>query len=331
MSRNQRADRESESIFPFISIVVPVYNGRRTIQRCIDSLLVQTYPPNNYEIIIVDNNSVDETTDIVSGYKKVKLLRQNKIQNSYYSRNLGSTHACGEIIAFTDADCIADPNWLIELSTRLANEEICAVGGAVINDEPTNLVEAFLSEINPLRDYYKAPGQFLQPIITANAAFKRHTFNEFGGFNANLYTGADIDLAWRMQLRYGNCVSYAPNAVVYHKHRSSLKGMFLQYRRHGFGEIFLDAIYCCYPGYPRSLQNQQVTLIRQTWAVLKNIRSFTYRLFTYPYRRDLYTLIKPLLWMVAECGNIWGKMQGLWATRMMRVNPSGSQWQDPGG
>lgn len=316
---------------PFVSVIVPVYNAGRTLQACLEAILAQDYPPERFEAIVVDNNSGDASPLIASQYPRIRLLQQTSLQSSYASRNLGCAHAQGEIVVFTDADCTPACDWLEQLVIPFKEEAALAVGGIVMDAEAANLVEAFIGEVGLLGKYHEAPGQFLRPLITANAAFRKNIFDHLGGFNANLYTGADIDLAWRLQLRYGDCVRYSSTAIVRHRHRSNLRSMFRQYRRHGFGEIFLDAIYQRYPGYPRTLRYQAAQICRQAWALLVDMRAFVYRLMIYPLKRDRYYLLKPVFWFVAESGNLWGKIQGLWTTRAFRIDPASRQWQDPGG
>jgi cellulose synthase/poly-beta-1,6-N-acetylglucosamine synthase-like glycosyltransferase len=316
---------------PFVSVIVPVFNGSRTLRKCLEAVTGQAYPGSSYEVIVVDNKSTDQSRAIASSCPGVKLLRQDSIQSSYASRNLGSAQARGEILVFMDADCIPSPDWLLNLVIPFADRGVLAVGGTVLDVEPANLVEIFIQETNLLRKYQSAENQYFKPLITANVAIRKTAFDALGGFNENLYTGGDIDLAWRAQLKYGDCVRYSAEAVVFHRHRSTLKNMFRQYRRHGFGEIFLDAMYHTCPGYPRTLSYQLRQINRQVWSLLKNIRSFLFRLLRYPFKPDLYYLLQPLFWFVAESGNVWGKIQALWGTRLFRLNPALHPWQDPGG
>ena len=95
---------------PLVSVIVPVYNRGEAIGKCIKSLLAQEYPKKKLEIIIVDNNSNDKTKDTIKKYPVKYLLEKEK--GSYAARNKGIEHAKGEIIAFTDSDCIADKQWV---------------------------------------------------------------------------------------------------------------------------------------------------------------------------------------------------------------------------
>lgn len=321
--------QRQKDLWPFTSIIVPVYNGERTIGACLDSLVKQDYPSDLYEILIVDNNSTDKTRDIIQEYP-VTLLHERAIQTSYAARNKGISTARGEIVAFTDADCIAAPDWLRELVTPFKEVTVGGVGGQVLDSDPQNEVEQFICSLQ-LFSHYRQENSYLPVLMTNNAAYRRENLLALGSFNDRLYTGADIDLAWRVQLVAGAQVVYAPRAVIYHVHRSTLKSMARQFRRHGFGEIFLDAMYKDRPGYRRTPKRQLARMGRQFIALFTYGRSLLYRKLTWRIRqKDRMYALRPLFWLVVEGNNLWGKVQGLWATRFFTLNPVGQLWEDPG-
>jgi glycosyltransferase involved in cell wall biosynthesis len=313
----------------FISIILPVYNGEKTIQACLESLLTQSYQRDSFEIIVVDNNSNDQTCEIVQQYP-VKLLHERDIQTSYAARNRGIKNSKGEILAFTDADCIADTDWLYHVTYPFIDDTVVAVGGRVLDREPENDVERFIASLD-LFSHYQEDDSFLRIIMTNNAAFRRESLLSVGCFNSRLFTAADIDLAWRLQLRSNSKVVYAPKAVIYHHHRSSLLGMAKQFQRHGFGEIFLDAMYKDHDGYQRKPARQLIRMGKQTIAILTYLRSLVYRTLLWKiYNKDRVYILTPFFWLVAEGSNLWGKWLGLLATRFFTKNPAGYLWVDPG-
>ena len=121
--------------YPFVSIIVPVYNGERTIGNCIESLLSLKYSHSKYEVIIVDNNSKDATLKIIQKYPVISLI-EKRIQSSYATRNTGLKKATGKIIAFTDSDCIADKDWILKSVECFKDEKIGCVGGRDQKDIP---------------------------------------------------------------------------------------------------------------------------------------------------------------------------------------------------
>jgi cellulose synthase/poly-beta-1,6-N-acetylglucosamine synthase-like glycosyltransferase len=314
---------------PQVSVIVPVYNGERTIKACIQSLLAQDYPASSLEIIIVDNNSNDRTCDLVQKYP-VKLVVENGVQSSYAARNTGIRQARGEIVAFTDADCIADPHWLAELVKPIGDPRIGAVGGKTLDSDPQTDVERFIANLS-LFSRHPTDTTFLPMLLTNNAAYRRRLLEQAGCFNQNLYTGADIDLSWRIQKDLDANIAYAPAAMITHVHRSTLKGMAKQLRRHGFGEIFIDAMYHRTPGYQRTPRRQAARMLRQFFALFTYIRSIIFRRLTWKLRgKDRYYVQEPYFWLVAESSNLAGKLSGLRATRFLTINPASSSWQDPG-
>src|SRR3546814_9394764 len=94
-----------------VSVIVPVWNSATHLQACIDSLLRQTLARDEYEVILVDNGSLDESLAIAQSCKGVRLFVEKR-PGSYAARNLGISAARGEYVAFMDSDCVADPGWL---------------------------------------------------------------------------------------------------------------------------------------------------------------------------------------------------------------------------
>src|SRR5881628_2239659 len=94
-----------------ISVVVPFYNEQRYIGDCIEALLAQDYPGEQYEIILVDNNSSDRSCEIVKSHQRIKLLSEKR-QGDFAARNRGLEEAKGGIIAFTDSNCAPAKDWL---------------------------------------------------------------------------------------------------------------------------------------------------------------------------------------------------------------------------
>jgi len=224
----------------YVSIIVPVYNGALTIEECIKSLLNLEYPEDKYEIIIVDNNSTDTTLEIVKKYP-VKLFHDGK-QSSYAARNLGIKNAKGEIVAFTDADCIVDKMWLEQMVKNFEDETTAGVGGEILAYNPKNIVEHYLDKSDILSQKSSFDCKFVNlkmPFIaTANAAYKMEILNEIGAFDDSFTSGGDVDLAWRITFK-GYRIVYEPKALVYHRHRRTLYGLLKQVFRYGKGHAKL--------------------------------------------------------------------------------------------
>lgn len=302
---------------PRVSVIVPVYNGATAIATCIESLLAQTYPSQLTKIIIVDNNSTDGTPDLVSRYP-VTLLHEREIQTSYAARNRGIVHSRGEIVALTDADCAAQPDWLAQLIEPLSNGDIGAVLGVVADSPPQSLVEEFTARVQP---FAHPDRKGLKSLITANVAIRRSALASIGLFDERLPTAGDIDLGWRLQLHARLRVVEAPGARVLHRHRTCLAAVFAQFRRYGLSEILLTTLYQGQAGSVTG-RDEAWRIVNQFRALLSYVASIVTRFIRWPWHRfERRYLLWPLFLLTVESGNIMGKLEGLLMTRFYRHNP----------
>ena len=303
---------------PSVSIVIPVYNGAETIAACLESLLKQNYPADAYDIIVVENGSTDNTTEIVSQYP-VRLLHSDE-RGPAPARNMGIGNSKADVVALTDADCIADSNWLSELVKPYADPKIGGAGGAILAYEHAdrNVVEMFSDEHSPLVNFVSGEKEFLPHLYTANASYRRCLLEKVGGFNPRLVTADDVDIAWRLQLQTGARLSYVPEAIIYHHHRTTRVGLARQHRQYGFGEILVDTLYGGHPGYPRGRSYQLRRLLAQVAALPRYALSAVLRRARLAAGRATpYQAAVPGLCILIESSNIRGKLEGLVATRFM--------------
>jgi glycosyltransferase involved in cell wall biosynthesis len=122
---------------PFVSIVLPTYKRARELPRAIASALDQTYPASRYEILVVDNNSPDDTAAVIGGMAREHPGRLRRIletrQGVSYARQAAIDQARGEIIAFFDDDVRVSRDWLATIAAALASHpEVQCVGGKVL-------------------------------------------------------------------------------------------------------------------------------------------------------------------------------------------------------
>ena len=121
---------------PVISIIIPSYNSRKTIEKCLNALIEQK-SDTSHEIIFVDSSD-DGTTEFVrKGFPEVKIIHFEEKTIPSKARNVGIENANGDILAFTDSDCIVDSNWLVEI-TKALNSDCDVVGGSTVNAYPFN-------------------------------------------------------------------------------------------------------------------------------------------------------------------------------------------------
>jgi len=206
-----------------ISIVVAARNEENNIEKCLQSLVKQTYPTNSYEIIIVDDGSTDKTASIVKSFSErfanIHLLSlifdsEQKIGRKPIALAKGIAQATGEIILTTDADCIVPPQW-IEIMVNHFEEGVVFVAGPVAErDAPTFFAK--MEQLEFLGLITTAAGLIGSghPIICngANLAYRKDAFIAVDGFNAESSSNDDESLMNKMVHRKIGRVVFAPEA-----------------------------------------------------------------------------------------------------------------------
>jgi O-antigen biosynthesis protein len=220
---------------PFVSVVVPVRNAERTLADCIRSLLRLEYPATRREILIVDNSSTDASATIARGFPIVHVSEPRR--GPSHARNTGIQRSHGDVIAFTDADCIVTSQWLRGLIAAFEENDVDAVAGEILPFPPQTWAEYYMAE---RRSHWQraALGAERPYIVTANVAFRRKIFERIGLFDPRFPTGQDQDLSWRF-FRAGLVCRYAPTAIVFHRHRSTTWQFFKQQLGWGRGVALL--------------------------------------------------------------------------------------------
>jgi cellulose synthase/poly-beta-1,6-N-acetylglucosamine synthase-like glycosyltransferase len=226
--------------YPSVSLVVPVLNREADIGECLDSLLRIDYPI--LEIIVIDDASTDRTQQIVSKYP-VKMVVQKETGGAYAARNEGVDSAQGELVAFTDSDCVVDKDWLKHLAESYYDQGVAGVGGHVLPFKTDRFVGKFLS-LGP-QELFQSPervelqrpsNRFLCCALgSGNMSFRRKVLKEVGGFAEDLPACADYEVCWRIQ-RAGYRLVYEPKAITYHKPRNSLTKLITQFFNLGVSE-----------------------------------------------------------------------------------------------
>lgn len=219
---------------PAVSVVVPVYNGQATLPQCLDSLLQLRYPADRLELIVVDNASTDGTPAILRHLgDKFRIMREEK-RGAGAARNCGIRAARGDCIALTDADCVVDPDWLVELIQPLADPGVGVSGGRILSVEPCNRIERFGERIH---DHRRALEEYVPPYaISMNWVSRRSTLLQVGLFDEALLRGQDVDLAWRIHAA-GFRLVYRHSALVYHRNERSLRGLLAEGLVHGYNAV----------------------------------------------------------------------------------------------
>lgn len=211
-----QAQTAAEPSMPFVSVVVPVRNAPQLIRRCLEALLAQSYPRDRYEIIVVDNGSSDETSQVAAAYP-VTLLSERGAQSPYPARNRGIREARGEIIALLDATCTPVPGWLAAGVRALQDEGADLVGGEItFTFSPERTVGEMVDAISSIN--VEASIRYINATVTGNLFFRRAVVEAIGLFPDNIRSGGDLLWTGRAT-RAGFRLVYSRAAQVFYPAR----------------------------------------------------------------------------------------------------------------
>ncbi|MFQ5963106.1 MAG: glycosyltransferase [Candidatus Scalinduaceae bacterium] len=234
-----------------ISVIVPVYNGEKTIESCIKSLQNQSCPNETYEIIVVDDGSTDSSPNILEGLGIRFITQPNR--GPATARNRGAQIAKGNILLFTDADCVADKRWIEEMVRPFSNPEIVGVKGSYKTLQK-ELIARFAQAEFEERYRLQKRFEFIDFVDSYSAGFRKDVFFEIGGFDESfpLPDHEDVDLSYRLS-RAGKKMVFNPKAFIYHQHPNSL----IRYLRIKFRRAFWRMV--VYKRYPEKILKDTYT------------------------------------------------------------------------
>jgi len=237
--------------FPFISIIIPVKNFERTIEKTFEYLLNVDYPHDAWEWLIADGGSTDRTIEIIKDWQKrypfIKLIEVPNCPSPGFARNKALEIAKGEFLFFTDADCAPCRDWIKQMLKHFNRDpQIAAVGGEIytLKVDPNNLVEAWCQHfrfnmVSPRYGFIKEgyypdfPKEPLPSDIaghkgyffgTCNVAYRKKVLDEEKLNFWEKPTGEDMNLSYETRRR-GYKFYFAPQAKVDHMHRADLKSL----------------------------------------------------------------------------------------------------------
>ena len=209
-----------------VSVIIPMCNAERYLAACLDSLVSQDFPPSDYEVILVDNGSTDRSVEIARGYDRVTLLAE-PVPGAYSARNRGIRAARGNVLAFTDPDCVPSRSWVRAVSTAMADASVQLACGRRLSSRPSVLLRSIVDYENT-KDSFVLGGddEELCYGYTSNMAARRQLFDDLGLF-LDRPRGADT-LFVRMVAKACSCaaIRYLPDAVVTHLELDSVSVYF---------------------------------------------------------------------------------------------------------
>jgi glycosyltransferase involved in cell wall biosynthesis len=206
------------------SVIVPTYNSAGTLGECLESILRQEGI--DFEVIVVDDGSTDNTRELVGKYP-VRLITQEH-RGPAAARNNGARNAVGEILVFTDSDCVVEDGWLVEMVRPFSDPFIVGVQGAYMTTQRELIARFAQYEIEERYDQM-AKHECIDFIGSYSAGYRKDVFLEVGGFDEKfpIASGEDPDLSFRFA-KLGYKMVFNPKAVVYHRHPDTLLGYLRQ-------------------------------------------------------------------------------------------------------
>lgn len=280
-----------------ISVVVPFYDAEEYIGDCIDALLSQSYPADRYEVIMVNNNSTDGSVEIVGRYPRVKLLSEAK-QGAYAARNRGIVEARGDVVVFTDPDCVPVIDWLENLAAAMdCAETQIVLGGRRFGSDDISLSMLVAYETEKAAYVFSSQTREIYYGYTNNMAVRRSLFEGLGPF-LEIARGADTIFVRRTVDEYScDVVCYSRDACVRHLEITRIWDFYRKQLIYGRSNQTNDRI--------RSLQ--PLSAVERLW------------LFKCTVKRNAYSVIKSaLLFLLLSIGGICYELGRWQAIRNLR-------------
>jgi O-antigen biosynthesis protein len=221
---------------PMVSVVICAYNAERTMRACLESLRKIDYP--NYEVVIVDDGSGDGTAEIAMEFPEFRLIRQPN-KGLSVARNVGMQAARGELVAYTDSDCVVDPDWLTLIVRAMGEGGFDGCGGPNYAPHEDQWVAACVAASPGAPCHVLTADDRAEHLAGCNMVFRKGALLAIGGFDPQFTAaGDDVDICWRM-LDAGFSLGISPAAFVWHFRRNTVGAYYGQQRGYGRAEAML--------------------------------------------------------------------------------------------
>jgi glycosyltransferase involved in cell wall biosynthesis len=220
---------------PKVSLYIPAYNAAGFINASIETILSQTLMPD--EILVIDDGSHDETVEVVSKYKEIKLIRHDRNRGLAAARNTAVRAARNELVGSVDADCAAAPAWLEKLAPAFEDPKIAGAGGRLIEGFRDSLADRWRC-VHMRMD--RGEQRIRNPMFLhgCNGLYRKSALLGVGGYDeAMLTAGDDADIGRRLSSA-GWELLHEPEARVTHLRRDSVESVlrsYWQWVHFGFG------------------------------------------------------------------------------------------------
>ena len=180
-----------------ISVVVPAFNAVGTLHECLTALLCQTVPHSSYEIIVVDDGSLDATSDVATQFidQGVRLVRQQN-QGAAGARNTGVDHAQGALLLFTDSDCVPRADWIERMAAAFDDCDVVGAKGTYLTRQCTAIARFVQIEYEDRYDRMRGQER-IDFVDTYSAGYRRDVFLQNGGFDVSARFLEDQEFSFR--------------------------------------------------------------------------------------------------------------------------------------
>lgn len=231
------------------SVIIPTYNSEKTISKCLESILDSDY--SSFEVIVVDDGSTDNTINIVKKHAVRHFIKEHS--GPAIQRNFGARRAKGEVLLFTDSDCIVSKDWIKNMVGRI-KDNVVGVCGIYKNLNEDSLVSRYIQgEIEYRHSFLFREGN-TDAIGTFSAGYRKDIFFKFGGFDESFpaASGEDFDLSYKLK-EAGHKLVIEPRARVWHPHVRTLKEYFIQQFFRAYWRVLL------YSKHPNKIKSDTYT------------------------------------------------------------------------
>ena len=213
---------------PKVSVIIINYNGKDLLEKCLESLFKVTY--DNFEVILVDNNSSDDTVDFITkNYPSIILIKLDANKGFAEPNNIASKVAKGNFLLFLNNDTTVTPNFISELVNVLRNDLKIAICQSLLL-KPDGKIDSSGDFIDTIGIAYNSKQQIkeIREISSARGAsmiIRKEIFEQLHGFDEKFFVSfEDVDLGWRTWI-HGYKVVVNPKSIVYHIGGKTLNSM----------------------------------------------------------------------------------------------------------
>lgn len=189
---------------PLVSIIICTYNSDKYISMVFDAILNQDYPKDKIEILVIDDNSKDNTIKFANTYKKKfrhfrSIIKPKKYRKgAAISTNMGVKLAKGEIVCSIDSDAIISKGWMKHITKEFKDPKVGSVAG-YINTANTDFLPARLVGYELEDRYRNIRSKYVDHVSTCNTAYRRSAIRQVKGLDPDIYYGYDVDLSYKLK------------------------------------------------------------------------------------------------------------------------------------